>query len=204
MKHRQINILPCDAQPLLRVLLLWVSDSRKLEAAICFVHLCSSLSIVSAKDSSLQLFRWIHDGKTLCIESLLANIPGCARTWRHATCYNARSWKVQIALNLFSCPNVVSLLALPLSLSKTTRAWRCCPECIKLFRSFLLLIPPFVFLQIAAAAGEMEVTVLPFADSEQRRYETVVYCTPICHRLLTLLPLLGKASLFKLPLCSLH
>ena len=99
--------------------------------------------------------------KTLCIESLLANIPGCARTWRHATCFNARSWKVPIALNLFSCPNVVSLLALPLSLSlslsrsptlslsKTTRAWRCCPECIKLFRSFLLLIPPFVFLQIA-------------------------------------------------------
>ena len=35
------------------------------------------------------------------------------------------------------------------SLSKTTRAWRCCPECIKLFCSFLLLIPPFVFLQIA-------------------------------------------------------
>ena len=93
---------------------------------------------------------------------------------------------------------------LSLSLSQKQRAWRCCPECIKLFRSFLLLIPPFVFLQIAAAAGEMEVTVLPFADSEQRRYETVVYCTPICHRLLTLLPLLGKASLFKLPLCSLH
>lgn len=101
------------------------------------------------------------------------------------------------------------------SLSKTTRVRRCCPECVKLFRSFLLLIPPFVFLQIAdemsgglhtnilphAAAEEMEVAVLPFADLEQRRYNTVpVYC----HRLLTLLPLLGKASLFKLPLCSLH
>ena len=125
---------------------LWIS-----QAGSCYL-LCSSLLIVvhwsQPKTPASNFSDESMMGKPCALrvfsQTFLA-ARGLGGT-RHAITLEVGRFKSH---STFSLARMSFHCSLSHSLSKTTRAWRCCPECIKLFRSFLLLIPPFVFLQIA-------------------------------------------------------